>query len=104
MLGTVDKKLEEMGITLPPPAAPIANYVPAVRTGNLLFLAGAGPSPGPDGKMPRGKLGEDVSVEEGYKVARSVGLVQIAVDLHFVRGVHRNRPGGFRPCVRRDIR
>ena len=78
MLGTVDKKLEEMGITLPPPAAPIANYVPAVRTGNLLFLAGAGPALGPDGAMPRGRLGENVSVEEGYKLARSVGIVQIA--------------------------
>ena len=78
MLGTAEKKLEEMGITLPPPAAPIANYVPAVRTGNLLFLSGAGPAPGPDGAVPRGRLGEDVSVEEGYKVARSVGIVQIA--------------------------
>ena len=78
MLGRVDKKLEEMGITLPPPAAPIANYVPAVRTGNLLFLAGAGPALGPDGAMPRGRLGENVSVEEGYKLARSVGIVQIA--------------------------
>jgi len=78
MLGTAEKKLEEMGITLPPPAAPIANYVSAVRTGNLLFLSGAGPALGPDGAMPRGRLGEDVSVEEGYKVARSVGIVQIA--------------------------
>ena len=78
MLGTAEQKLEEMGITLPPPAAPIANYVPAVRTGNLLFLAGAGPAPGPDGAMPRGRLGEDVSVEEGYDLARSVGIVQIA--------------------------
>ena len=67
-----------MGITLPSPGAPVANYVSAVRSGNLLFLAGAGPAQGPDGKMPRGKLGKELSVEEGYRVARSVGLVQIA--------------------------
>ncbi len=78
MLGKVDKKLEELGITLPQPDSPIANYVPAVRTGNLLFLAGAGPAPGSDGAVPRGKLGDDVSVDEGYQAARSVGLIQLA--------------------------
>jgi enamine deaminase RidA (YjgF/YER057c/UK114 family) len=77
-LGKVDKKLEELGITLPQPDSPIANYVPAVRTGNLLFLAGAGPAPGSDGAVPRGKLGDDVSVDEGYQAARSVGLIQLA--------------------------
>ncbi len=77
-MGKVDKKLEELGITLPQPDSPIANYVPAVRTGNLLFLAGAGPAPGSDGAVPRGKLGDDVSVDEGYQAARSVGLIQLA--------------------------
>jgi len=76
-LGTVDKKLEELGIALPPPDSPIANYVPAVRTGNLLFLAGAGPAPGSDGAVPRGKLGDDFSIDEGYQAARSVGLIQL---------------------------
>ena len=77
-MGTIDKKLEELGITLPQPDSPIANYVPAVRTGNLLFLAGAGPAPGSDGAVPRGKLGDDVSIDEGYQAARSVGLIQLA--------------------------
>ena len=77
-MGKVDKKLEELGITLPQPDSPIANYVPAVRTGNLLFLAGAGPAPGSDGAVSRGKLGDDVSVDEGYQAARSVGLIQLA--------------------------
>ena len=77
-MGKVDKKLEELGITLPQSDSPIANYVPAVRTGNLLFLAGAGPAPGSDGAVPRGKLGDDVSVDEGYQAARSVGLIQLA--------------------------
>ena len=62
-----------MGITLPEPSKPVANYIPSVRVGNLLFLAGHGPIR--DGKATaRGKLGKDLSVEDGYKVAREVGL------------------------------
>ena len=77
-MGAAEQKLEEMGITLPEPQMPVANYVSVVRTGNLLFLAGAGPAPRPDGSKLKGKLGRDLGVEEGYEAARSVGIVQIA--------------------------
>jgi enamine deaminase RidA (YjgF/YER057c/UK114 family) len=66
--------LKAKSITLPAPATPMANYVTAVRVGNLLFLAGHGPIRGADGKMARGKVGKDLSVEQGYQVAREVGL------------------------------
>lgn len=70
---SIDKRLEELGITLPPLPTPAGNYVHAVRSGNLLFLAGKGP-----GKVS-GKLGDDFSTEEGYDHARTVGLTLIAV-------------------------
>jgi enamine deaminase RidA (YjgF/YER057c/UK114 family) len=73
-MSVVEDKLKQMGQTLPEPPVPVANYVPAVRTGSLLYLAGAGPSARADGTVPRGKLGEDLTVEEGYEVARLVGL------------------------------
>ena len=56
----------------------MANYVSAVQTGNLLFLAGKGPLP-VDGKRPSGKLGRDYTVEQGYEFARSTGLDLLAV-------------------------
>ncbi len=74
----VEKRLAEKGIELPPVSAPVANYVNAVRTGNLLFLSGKGPS-FPDGSQGRGILGRDLSIEEGYRHARQVGLNLVAV-------------------------
>jgi enamine deaminase RidA (YjgF/YER057c/UK114 family) len=72
-----EARLKELGITLPPQATPVANYVPFVRTGSLLFLSGHGPFR--DGKAARrGKLGKDLSIEEGYQVAREVGLNLLA--------------------------
>ncbi len=72
-----EARLKELGIKLPEPATPIANYIPAVRAGNLLFLAGHGPLR--DARATaRGKLGRDLSVEEGHKVAREVGLNLLA--------------------------
>ena len=73
-----EDKLKEMGITLPPPSAPAGSYVPAVRTGNLLFMAGSGPANRPDGTRPTGKVGKDLSVEEGYEAARLVGINLLA--------------------------
>lgn len=73
-----EAKLKELGIALPTPSAPVANYVNAVRTGNLLFLAGRGPT-GPDGKDVIGKLGRDLTVEQGYQAARFVAINQLAV-------------------------
>jgi enamine deaminase RidA (YjgF/YER057c/UK114 family) len=75
---SAENRLKELKITLPPPAKPLANYVGAVRVGPLLFLAGHGPIR-QDGKpASRGKLGRELSVEEGYQVAREVGLNLLA--------------------------
>jgi enamine deaminase RidA (YjgF/YER057c/UK114 family) len=63
---------------LQPVTQPIANYLHVVRTGNLLFLAGKGPAL-PDGKYVTGKLGKELSIEQGYEAARLTGLAQLAV-------------------------
>jgi len=69
----VEAKLAEMGLTLPSPPKPVANYVRAVRTGNLLYTAGHGPSR--DGKNQFvGKVGADLTIEDGYKSAQLVCL------------------------------
>lgn len=77
-MGRIAQRLAELGITLPPVTAPVANYVNAVRTGNLLFLAGKGPTEA-DGRTHTGKVGRDVTVEEAYVHARVTGLNLIAV-------------------------
>jgi enamine deaminase RidA (YjgF/YER057c/UK114 family) len=70
--------LKEKNITLPTPPRPMANYVGAVRTGNLLYLAGHGPMRA-DGKPSfTGKVGRELSVEQGYQAAREVGLALLA--------------------------
>ncbi|MEX0291659.1 MAG: RidA family protein [Flavobacteriaceae bacterium] len=73
-----EAKLEALGITLSTPSAPVANYVNAVRTGNLIFLAGKGPRKA-DGENITGKLGEDLTIEEGYEAARITGINQLSV-------------------------
>lgn len=77
-MGSPEDKLSEMGITLPDAPNPVANYLPAVRTGNLLFLSGSIPAAGDDGNIPVGKVGADMTVEEGYQAARATGLNLIA--------------------------
>ncbi len=73
-----EANLKEKNITLPRPPEPLANYISAVRVGNLLFVSGHGPL-GADGKpTARGKLGRDLSVEQGYQAARQVGLNLLA--------------------------
>lgn len=72
-----DARLKELNITLPTPATPMANYVGAVRVGQLLFVAGHGPIRR-DGKMTTGKLGRDLTTEQGYQVAREVGVNLLA--------------------------
>lgn len=74
-----EARLKELEIDLGSVSQPVANYVNAVRSGNLLFLAGKGPRPGSDGKRPRGKVGRDYTAEEAYQHARSVGLDLLAV-------------------------
>ncbi len=70
--------LADLGIELPTPGAPVASYVNVVRTGNLLFLAGKGPNL-PGGGYVTGRLGEDLTVEEGYEAARLVAIQHLAV-------------------------
>jgi enamine deaminase RidA (YjgF/YER057c/UK114 family) len=70
---SAEKRLKELGLTLAKPTPPVANYVNAVQTGNLLYLAGKGPS------AVVGKVGAEFSVEQGYQHARDVGLNLLAV-------------------------
>ena len=74
---SVSDKIEELGITLNPPGKPVANYVHAVQTGNLVFMAGKGPKD-KEGKYITGKLGADMTVEEGYQAARQTGIALLA--------------------------
>jgi enamine deaminase RidA (YjgF/YER057c/UK114 family) len=73
----VEARLKELGIELPSPPAPVANYVRFVQVGNLLFLSGHGPErDGTD--LPLGKVPTQVSVEQAYQAARSTGLNLLA--------------------------
>lgn len=72
-----EQKLKELGLQLPPASKPIANYVKYVRTGNLLFLAGHGPTKA-DGTNIMGKVGKDLTVEQGYEAAKITALSLIA--------------------------
>ena len=76
-MGQIDTRLAELGITLPVPAKPVANYVGWVRTGNLVFTAGQVSFK--DGKIEYlGKVGKDYSLEEAQKAARLCALNVIA--------------------------
>jgi enamine deaminase RidA (YjgF/YER057c/UK114 family) len=68
-----DKKLKDLGITLITPAKPVANYVKVVRTGNLLYLSGDGPTRA-DGTYITGKVGSDLTIEQGYEAAKQTGV------------------------------
>jgi len=72
-----DARLQELGIELPEPPAPVANYVRYVQVGNLLYLAGHGPHR-PGAPNYAGSVPTDVSVEQAYEAARSVGLNLLA--------------------------
>jgi enamine deaminase RidA (YjgF/YER057c/UK114 family) len=74
---SAEKRLKELGIVLPPPPPPGGNYVPAVRTGNLLFLSGCGPRLA-DGSLITGKVGDTVTLDQGYGAARQTGLNMLA--------------------------
>ena len=67
---SIEQKLTSMGLVLSAPTKPVANYVKAVRTGNLLFLAGH-VSTRADGSPITGKLGKDMTVEQGYEAAKA---------------------------------
>ncbi|WP_217495928.1 RidA family protein [Mangrovivirga cuniculi] len=72
----VEEKIEELGLNITEPGTPVANYVNAVRSGNLVFLAGKGPKK-EDGSYITGKLGSDLSVEQGYEAARYTAIEQL---------------------------
>ena len=76
--GSAEARLRELEIELPKAMAPVANYVPAARLGNVIFLAGTPPIK-PDGKFATGKVGIDVTLDEAYQRARLVGLELLAV-------------------------
>jgi len=73
-----ETKLKEKGIVLPEAQRPVANYVNVVRVGNLLFLAGKGPTK-PDGSNITGKVGKDLTIEQGYEAARLTAINHLAV-------------------------
>ena len=76
-MSEIEDKLEEMGLSLPEPPSPLANYVPALVSGNLVFLSGHIPRHA-DGSFVTGKLGEEYSAEQGYELARQVTLTLIS--------------------------
>ncbi len=69
----IEERLKELGIELPEPVSPLATYVRYVQTGNLLFISGTGIADG-----VKGKVGSDLTIEQGYQNAREVGLQIIA--------------------------
>ena len=73
---SAEARLKELGIVLPPLPKPVANYLPYRLAGNILYLAGQGPRE--NGVNLSGKLGKDISIEEGYRRARLVGLGLLA--------------------------
>ena len=76
-MGQIDKKLHELGIVLPTPSKPVANYVPWVRTGNLVFISGQGAVR--DGKIEyAGKVGDSLSMEDAVTSARLTAINIIA--------------------------
>ncbi len=77
MAGQIDARLEELGIEVPQPAAPVANYVAYVVTGNLIFVSGQVPIEGGEFKF-KGKLGAEISIEDGQAAARLCGINIIA--------------------------
>jgi YjgF/chorismate_mutase-like, putative endoribonuclease len=76
--GSAEARLRELEIELPKAPAPVANYVPAVRLGSLIILAGSPPIK-PVGKFATGKVGIDVTIYEAYQHARLVGLELLAI-------------------------
>ena len=75
---SAEQRIRDLGLTLPSGSAPAANYANAVRSGNLLFIAGKAPL-AENGKLPRGKLGREFTAEDGYRFARSAAIDLIAV-------------------------
>lgn len=73
----VEERIKDLGIELVEPGPPVANYVNSVRTGNLVFMAGKGPR-NPDGSNLTGKVGVDLTVDQGYEAARLTAIQQLS--------------------------
>ena len=86
-------RLKALGLALPTPAVPVANYVPYVLANGFLYLSGQGPRRA-DGSMPAGKVGADVSVEQAYLDAQLTGLNLLAVAHMALGDLARVRGGG----------
>jgi enamine deaminase RidA (YjgF/YER057c/UK114 family) len=82
-----EKRLADLGIILADMPRPMANYVPFVRSGNLLFISGQGPRT-TDNKFLTGKVGKDITVAEAYDHARLVGINLLAVVYHAQNGLN----------------
>jgi enamine deaminase RidA (YjgF/YER057c/UK114 family) len=99
MAGTVEKKLADLGIVLPKAAAPVANYVPFVRTGNFMVVSGQLCLDADGQLVAKGQLGGKVSVEDGQKAARACAvniLAQLKAGLGDLDKIARVvRLGGF---------
>jgi enamine deaminase RidA (YjgF/YER057c/UK114 family) len=103
MAGKIDARLKELGITLPEAPMPVANYVPFVRSGNLLFISGQVPM---EGGKPQfiGTLGRDFKIEDGQKAARLCALnviaqVRVALGGDLDKVKRCVRVGGFVNCT-----
>jgi len=78
MTVSVEQRIRALGLVLPEPAAPVANFVPFTRIGRLVFISGQVPTDG-EGRLIAGQVGTDFNVEEATKIARQVGLTLISV-------------------------
>ena len=98
-MGTIASRIEELGITLPTPVKPVANYVPYTVSGNLVFVSGQIPF-GPDGLQYQGKVGADLTAEDGIAAARLCAInilaqLRAALDGDLDRVVRCLKLGGF---------
>ena len=75
---TPEARIRELGLELPVLSPPRGNYVRVRRHGDLLYVAGHGPPPGSDGRRPAGKVGQDLTADQGYTAARDAGLAILA--------------------------
>ena len=72
-----DDRIQELHLTLPPASKPIAKYRPAVQVGNMLYLSGHGPVQ-QNGSLIKGRIGAELTLEQGYAAARQVGLATLS--------------------------
>ena len=87
MTDRIDRKLLELGLALPAPAAPVASYVPAVEAGGLLHISGQ--LPFKDGAVMTGRLGENVELAVGQEAAQRCALMLVAQMKAALGGLHR---------------